>query len=270
MLSIIIPIYNRSGLLDIGLNSLAKQSLREWELILIDEMSQEDLSRVYKKYPIKVKHIRFNPKGHPYYKGYHTPSLAINLGIKHADGDVICITQPEVIHDTDNLIRGYEQAQQNELVYGHTILSHQKSNFTKEMTFNECWKEANRLSEPFADNALYWYAAFIKKAHIEAIRGVEEWYMGGVYAEDDDFKERLRLYGVLPVLNKAIRAVHINHNKEGDLYIKQDRNSEFWKKGAERNRKRYYDWLPNRKKGDEVGNQSREWGEEKYIKEVIC
>ena len=265
-LSVIIPIRNRSQLFDIGLNSLAKQ-FKDWELVLVDEMSSEDLSKVYKQYPIKVTHIKFSPEGHPYNNGYHTPALAINLCIKHAKGVVICITQPEIIHDVENLQRGYEQAKQDEFVFGKVILSHLKSKFTKEMTFNECWQEATRLAVPFADNALYWYVAFVKKEHIEAIRGVEEWYMGGVYAEDDDFKERLRLHGVLPVLNSAIRGVHINHEHEGDLYTRQDRNGEFWKRGAERNRKRFYDWLETRKKGDRTVNKSG-WGEEKYIKEI--
>lgn len=290
--SILLSIYNRGELLDLGLQSLLAQTMptNEWEIILADDMSTEDLSKVYSKYPFNVTHIRFNPKSHPNYKGYHTQSLALNLAAKQARGEVLLISQPEMLHDAENLMRGYEEARKvqtqpdgsitSEIVYGLTILSHPKFTETVLETgytdFNALWDEANKLAQPFTDNELYWYIAFVKREHFMSVHGVEESYMEGVYAEDDEFKNRLGYYGVLPILDRGIRGIHINHEYEGDLYSKQDRHTSFWAKGAERNRKKYFDWLEASKaegvdqKQFIAANQhlGDDWGHEKYIVEI--
>ena len=272
--SVLLPIFNRSRLLDLGLQSLMRQTMskEDWEMVLIDEMSKEDLSKVYSRYPINVRHIRFNSAGHLHYKGYHTPSLALNLGIRKAIGEVLCISQPEMLHSRENLMRGWHQALQDEFIFGKIILSHRHfTEWIKEnihLPFAEWWKEAIALADPFPDNALYWFIGFIKKEYAVKIGGVDEDYMEGVYGEDDNFKERLRLAGILPALNQGIRGVHINHEYEGDLYPKQDRNAAFWQRGAERNREKFYTWLETRSKTDIIANQDLKWGDERYIVEI--
>lgn len=283
-LSVIIPIFNRSQLFNLGLQTLTKQTLSndKWDLILVDDMSTEDLDKVYSKYSINVTHIRFNPKDHPYYRGYHTASLAINLGIKHATSDIICITQPEMLHDVENLTLGIVGANKGVVMFGKVILSHPKftSWISQNMflSFNDWWTEANRLTQPFLDNELYWYIMFLKKDWAIAVNGVDESYMAGVYAEDDNFKDRLKFYlqkgndnqSVIR-LNPEIRGIHINHEYEGDLYPKQDRNASFWQKGAENNRAKYRNWCSQIQQGllnkiDVIkANQDLEWGDKKYI-----
>jgi glycosyltransferase involved in cell wall biosynthesis len=290
--SILLSIFNRSNLFELGLQSLMAQTMPkdEWEIVLADDMSSEDLSKVYSKYPLNIRHIRFNPKAHPNYKGYHTQSLALNLAAKHATGDVLCISQPEILHDVENLARGHARALQDELVYGQTILTHR--NFTEWLltpnayamsdatlnvlpyTYEHLWNKANELATPFADTELYWYIAFVKKEHFMRINGVEEVYMEGVYAEDDEWKNRLTYAGVSAVLDKGIRGIHVNHEFEADLYPKQDRNASFWAKGATRNRERYFAWLEASKaeganpKDFMIANRGESWGDEQYIIEI--
>lgn len=270
-LSVLVPIHNRGDLLAIGLASLAAQRFTDWELVLIDDQSTEDLRKVYSAYPINVQHIRFNPKGHPDYRGYHTPALALNLGIRQAKGEVICITQPEIIHNAESLQRGYDQALQDEFVFGKVMLT--TGAFTKwvrsnwsQTPFDACWNKGLALGgAPFQDSELYWYQAFVKRKHAEAIRGVDESYMQGVYAEDDSFKERLRSHGVLPALNRAIQGIHIDHSHEGDLYPKQDRRAAFWEKGAAHNRAKFFDWLKGPRPALANGT---DWGDDRYIESI--
>jgi len=277
--SILLSIFNRSELLDLGLRSLLRQTMpaKEWEVILLDDMSTDDLSKVYKRYPINVTHVRFNPKDHPNYKGYHTQSLALNLGARKAKGEVLCVSQPEMLHDKENLARGYSRALQDDLVYGLTILSHRKFSdwlraSTSEHGFGHLWDEANKLASPFHDNEYYWYIAFVKRQHFVTIHGVEETYMEGVYAEDDEWKERLGFAGVNSCLDKSIRGIHVNHEFEADLYPKQDRVAGFWKKGAEHNRARYFQWQKDAKAEGQnpkdwmIANKHLDtWGDPKYI-----
>lgn len=267
-LSVLMPIYNRADLLTIGLASLAAQGMTDWELVLIDDQSTQDLSEVYSTFPINVQHIRLDPRGHPDYRGYHTPALALNVGIRHARGDVICITQPEIIHSSESLQRGYDQALQDEFVFGKVMLT--TGAFTKwvkknwsTMPFDGCWNMGLELAgTPFQDHELYWYIGFVKKKHAEAINGVNESYLQGVYGEDDEVKERLRSHGVLPALNKGIRGIHIDHSHEGDLYPKQDRRANFWERGAEINRTRFAEFLAGPR---EAVIDQPNWGADTYI-----
>lgn len=269
-LSVIIPIFNRSELFTYGLASLATQEFKDWELILVDDRSTEDLSEVYGLFPdLKIKHIKIDPRGHPHYKGYHTPAYAINVGVRHAEGEVICITQPEIIHSPDSLHIGYQYALQDVNVFAKVVLTHPKFPFwlreNRHKDFEALWRKATGLGQLFKDNELYWYIAFLKKKYHEDINGVDERYMEGVYGEDDDWKERLRSHGVLPELNKNIRGIHIDHTYEGDLYPKQDRTAGFWAKGARINRERFAEFLAGPR--DAIIDQPK-WGSNDYVVDI--
>lgn len=290
-LSLIFSIYNRLDLLDLGLQSLLKQTMptEDWEIVIADDMSTKDISEIYKKYPFNITHIQFNPKDHPFYKGYHTASLGLNLAIKAAEGEVICISQPEILHEEKNFELGYKQAMQNKAVFGHTILTHRK--FTPwitlniDKTFDQWWDKANELATPFPLNEFYWYEMYVKREHALYVNGVEEAYMQGVYAEDDEFKDRIK-FRLLKVNNLGredeadicyvdpnIRTIHVNHEHEGDLYPKQDRNANFWRKGAEHNRAMYRLWCTDVSQTKDLtgfirANKGRDWGDPKYIEQT--
>jgi len=274
-LSVVLSIHNRSDLFKIGILSLAAQNFKDWEIVLIDDQSTENLAEIYKPFDVRIQHIRIDPRSHPFYRGYHTPALSTNIGIKQAKGDVLCFSQPEIILAPDAFKRGYGQALQDTFVFGNLQLT--TGAFTKwlkldiraaiEHDFGYLWDKGIELAgHTFPPREMYWMMAFLKKEHALAINGVDEEYMKGVYAEDDDFKERLRLHGILPERNAAIRGIHIDHSHEGDLYKKQDRTASFWNAGAAINRKRYYDFIAGeRTKERAYANIGREWGEDKYI-----
>lgn len=283
-ISVILSIFNRSELLRLGLASLVTQTMstKDFEVILVDDNSTEDLSLVYKDFPLNVTHIRFDPTSHPSYKGYHTPSLAINLGIKEASGEVLCISQPEVYHNNEDFMRGWDYARQNkEFVFGRTILSHRVftawARANMPCSFEMAWQEALKHGQVFpafpedteGDKGLYWFNAYVRKDYAEAITGVDESYMKGVYAEDDNFRDRLKFCGVMPVLNPSIKGVHINHAYEEDIYVKQDRHASFWYKGAEYNRTKYRKFCVAIQNGEVVKVKANDtWGDPKYITSI--
>jgi len=77
-LSVIIPTYNRANLVQRAIKSVLNQTLKPYEIIVIDDGSTDDTLKVLKNYPIKV----FTQKN----KGV---SSARNLGIKQSKGDII-------------------------------------------------------------------------------------------------------------------------------------------------------------------------------------
>ena len=91
---------------------------------------------------------------------------------------------------------------------------------------------------------IYWYIMFFPKQIALDINGVDLKYQNGVYAEDDQFKMRMRMagcpevYAGRPLLAGSIKdyiiGIHQSHAYE--KHKRQQRDSRHWEKGATRNR----------------------------------
>ena len=72
-ISIIIPLYNRQELIKDTLRSLIKQSYKNWEALVIDDMSNDNSFEIVKKIAEKekrIKLIRRNRKPHKIHKKF--------------------------------------------------------------------------------------------------------------------------------------------------------------------------------------------------------
>ncbi len=79
--SVIIPTYNRRPFLEVAVDSVFKQTLRDWELIVVDDGSTDDTAD-FLKGDSRLSHIRLEEN-----KGV---SYARNRGIEQARGSLIC------------------------------------------------------------------------------------------------------------------------------------------------------------------------------------
>ena len=79
--SIIIPTFNRAHLIGDTLDSFLKQSYRNWEILVIDDGSDDGTEEVVSKY--KDDRIRLIPRSQHRKKG---PCGARNTGLDHAWG----------------------------------------------------------------------------------------------------------------------------------------------------------------------------------------
>ncbi len=76
--SVVIPTYNRSLLVQKAIKSVLSQTKPPYEIIVVDDGSRDDTLSVLKNYPVKVLH-----------QENRGVSSARNLGIKKSTGDVI-------------------------------------------------------------------------------------------------------------------------------------------------------------------------------------
>lgn len=82
--SVIIPIYNREKYIEECLESVLSQTLKEIEIICVDDESTDDSYRILMDYKKKHNNILLLKQVH------QGPGPARNLGIKHATGKYVC------------------------------------------------------------------------------------------------------------------------------------------------------------------------------------
>lgn len=82
MVSIVIPIYNSAPYLSSCLESLLKQTISDWEAILVDDASTDESAQIAASYCQKDK--RFHMLRQPHNKGQ---SAARNLGMQQVKGE---------------------------------------------------------------------------------------------------------------------------------------------------------------------------------------
>ena len=84
LVSVIIPTYNRGYILSRSINSVLKQSYKNWECIIIDDFSSDNTKELIEKYIKKDKRIKYLRNTHK--KG---PSGARNCGIEVSKGEYV-------------------------------------------------------------------------------------------------------------------------------------------------------------------------------------
>ena len=88
MVSVIIPTYNRAILLREAIESILRQTYKDYEIIVVDDGSTDQTPDVLKEYKDKVRYIRQENKG---------PGDARNRGLAEADGRYIAFLDSDDI-----------------------------------------------------------------------------------------------------------------------------------------------------------------------------
>lgn len=104
-LSLILMCWNTSHLLARTLQTLQKQTLDDWELIVVDDMSEDDVPLVLRQngegLPIKYHRLEHE-------MGMRGNTVSLNYGIEQARGYVVMWSTPEVMLPPGALWAAYE------------------------------------------------------------------------------------------------------------------------------------------------------------------
>ena len=88
--SIVMPTYNRGGVIVNAIRSVIDQTFTDWELIIVDDGSTDNTERVVKSfYDPRIKYHKIEHTGYV--------SKVRNAGNKLAKGEII------VVHDSDDV-----------------------------------------------------------------------------------------------------------------------------------------------------------------------
>lgn len=287
--SVIYSSCERSQYLRGALTFLTRQTMpsTEFEVIVIDDMSEEDYAPVLEEFrgKLHMQWLRIDHTNHPIYRAlnpggkpalppeneplwYHTPALTHNIGIQNARGEVLCITQPDILMKGDALELGHRLAKHRKIyVFGKPWMS--RPSFRDWFfaclesgdvpDYDALKRRADHTgSEGVSLPEMYWWISFIKKQGAFDIGGVDEEYLRGVYGEDDDFRIRASRSGWAQKIHREIEGIHLNHEQFKGRW---DRGHPRWLQGAEVNRARYR-LIRTR---PPIANQGQTWGSSSYV-----
>jgi glycosyltransferase involved in cell wall biosynthesis len=96
LISIIIPAYNHEKFIAEAIESILNQTLQDFELIIIDDGSQDNTGRIAKKYaqPPRIRYI---------YQKNQDAFNTINRGLNEAKGEFLAILNSDDVYEKDRL-----------------------------------------------------------------------------------------------------------------------------------------------------------------------
>ena len=111
LISIIIPTYNRADMLDNSINSVRKQTYKNWELIIVDDASTDRTEDVIRKHMAEDARIRYIKND------TNTGANATrNRGIKESSGEYIAFLDDDDRWDPDKISLQYNYFMENPVI----------------------------------------------------------------------------------------------------------------------------------------------------------
>ena len=97
--TIIIPVYNGQAYIDLTIKSVIQQSYIDWELIIVDDGSTDDTSKIINSFvniDKRIRTIKLNESS-------GGPAYPRNIGIEEANGDYLAFLDADDIWDESKL-----------------------------------------------------------------------------------------------------------------------------------------------------------------------
>jgi len=175
--SLVMATLGRKDELDIFLNSLINQTYKYYELIIVDQNSDERVYEIYKKYKhcIDIIYIKSDKKGLSYNR---------NIGLEKCSGDIVAFPDDDCEYNFDTLEKVY-------LFFKNTTYNFYTCN-TKDKTSNMAiFNAENKSAEINIHNIMYTgisFTIFVRYENIRNFRFDEKLGIGTKFgsAEESD------------------------------------------------------------------------------------
>ena len=186
--SVIVPVYNVEEYLDKCLTSLVKQTLKEIEIIIVNDGSPDDSQSIINEYQKKFPNIK------SFVKKNSGLSDTRNMGIKNATGEYIAFLDSDDAVRSDMYLKMYEKAKSGNF---DIVTSDVKYvyNDHEEIVKTTPLKDTSNIRELFID--LY-PAVCTKIFKRELFTNNNLYFKSGVWFEDVEF-----MYRLLPYIKKV-------------------------------------------------------------------
>ena len=234
-LSICLPLYNRRELLRWGLASLCwwqSADRGSYEIIIADDGSTDDPGEVIREFEgdADIKYVYVGPKLD---EGRNNGGPARNVAMRHASGDIIAQSEPEIVHLGESITAVLALHEKRRKVMGlcgkwwrvhgdpETLQAQRAALAAADVRSRACfeehmrpvwqrfdWRGAGRHNPPQV------FLSVHRKFIIDRLNGYDErfWMYGG---EDGDLLARLKNCRLEVVEQPEVVCVHLGHTKRG-------------------------------------------------------
>lgn len=172
MISIIVPIYNSEKTLTRCLDSIFCQTYQDFELILVDDGSQDTSSSIIKQYAANHNHIV------AIHKDNGGVSSARNMGLEVCNGEYICFVDSDDYLEPDYLEDLYNCLSNNDTDLALCLIS---SSITKVSTSNTFYNSKDDIIISILNNDYHNagpYNKLFRKDLIGSLRFEEDIFLG--------------------------------------------------------------------------------------------
>lgn len=205
--SIIVPVYNRPNEVDELLSSLALQTMQNFEVIIVEDGSDEPCEALVSKYDsLKVKY---------FFKENTGQGFSRNFGSEHASGDWLiffdsdCVIPPHYFENLDELVQtesavafcGPDSAREDFSILQKAISYSMTSLLTTGGIRGKKMKVDNEVH-------LRSYNLIIQKRSFNSLNGFAKTNMG----EDMELSNRFRLAGYVALISQKLEVYHKRRN----------------------------------------------------------
>ncbi len=189
---------NASSTIDKCLSSISDQTMKNCEVILVDDSSDDDTVEKAKKYPAKI--IELN--------NCVRPSKARNLGAKIATGDILVFLDADILLQPDSIekiITSLRSSDASIICGVYTENIPEANYFTQLQNFILVYRYSEALVH---DNYSNSYFCALKKEVFEDVGGYNEKMY---YYEDMEIGHRFEQKGYLSRLDTNLKVTHLKY-----------------------------------------------------------
>ena len=227
--SVVIPLYNGAKFIEATLDSVLAQTYKDYEIILVNDGSPDNVEDVVKEYISEHKEVSFM------YKKQENRGLggARNTAIRQATGEIIAILDQDDIWYSDKLERIVEMYKRNTAIdiicHSQNIRSSGRITrvFRPEPIKDDTYRQmlfANR----FADNIFSTSAVVFKKAIIDKIGSFSQDRTNMHFVEDYDLWLRMAQAGYGFYSSDEILGECSKHDSNFSKELDTMLNGELW------------------------------------------
>ncbi|MCK5505194.1 MAG: glycosyltransferase family 2 protein, partial [Thermodesulfovibrionia bacterium] len=229
-ISVVIPNYNKAETIGKCLEAIFSSKYKNFEVIVIDDQSEDNSLEIIKKFPCKLVRI-----------GEHTgASKARNIGGQTSQGDAIFFTDADCLlkEDALSIINGTLSETEPDTVIGgtYTRIPYDNNFFSTLQSVYINYSETKNIENP---DYIAAHAMIIDSATFKKNNGFPENFLP--ILEDVEFSHRLRRTGHRLIMNPEIQVQHIFNFTLLKWLINAFRKTMYWTMYSLKNRDSFTD-----------------------------
>lgn len=220
LVSVIIPFYKNSGWLETALESVYSQTYQNFEIILVNDGSDEDIDELIGRFDDRISYFKQDNKG---------PASARNRGIDLSRGKYIAFLDSDDVWEPEKLKMQVAYMEESGLAWSHTGYSNFKDGTGVNKSINVSRLNGNIYPLCLYSCKIATPCVMIKKAVLEDMKLRYEEDLR--YGEDTLLWYKLSLrYPVGLVMKELVRIRKTSKNASLDTMIQLMSRAELWYK----------------------------------------